>query len=60
MHIIKYVPPRRVCMVFGPFGSENGYIDFAHFGLESDFVFEETKGVYKGICRLNSKLIRRK
>ena len=25
MHIIRYVPPQRVCMVFGPFRSENGY-----------------------------------
>ena len=51
--------PIRYAWVLVHFGLETG-VDFAHFGLESDFVFEETKGVYKGICRLNSKLIRRK
>ena len=30
-------------------------IDFACFGLESGMVFEETTGVYKRICRFNSK-----
>ena len=30
-------------------------IDFAHFALESGIVFEETTGVYKRICRFNSK-----
>ena len=34
----RYVPP--------PPGKE-----FAHFGLESGMVFEETTGVYKRICR---------
>ena len=51
--------PIRYAWVLVHFGLKTG-VDFAHLGLESDFVFEETKGVYKGICRLNSKLIRRK
>ena len=35
-------------------------IDFARFGLESGMVFEETMGVYEGIYRFNSKLVRKK
>ena len=30
-------------------------IDFAHFGLESGMVFEETKGAYERICRFMNK-----
>ena len=30
-------------------------IDFAHFGLESGMVFEETTGVYERICPFTSK-----
>ena len=41
------------------FGLKTG-IDFAHFGLESGMVFEETTGVYEGIYRFNSKLVRKK
>ena len=51
--------PKGYTWFLGHFGQKTG-IDFVHFGLESDFVCEETKGVYKGICCLNSKLIRRK
>ena len=32
------------------FGLKTGK-EFAHFGLESGMVFEETTGVYKRICR---------
>ena len=44
--IVKYNPYRYLCtapksMVFAPFGLKKG-IDFAHFGLESDMVFEGT------------------
>ena len=35
-------------MVFASFRSQTG-IDFAHFGLESGMVFEETKEVYERI-----------
>ena len=41
--------------VFGLFWSENGCTDFAHFGLESGMVFEETTGVYECIYHFNSK-----
>ena len=44
MNHIGMYRPNKVCMVFGPFPSQNGY-SFAHFGLESDLVFDETKGV---------------
>ena len=36
------------------FGLKTG-VDFAHFGLESGMVFEETTKVYERICRFNSK-----
>ena len=36
----RYVPPQRVGFLC-PFGLKTG-IDFAHFGLESGMVFEET------------------
>ena len=38
--------PKGYTWFLGHFGLKTG-IDFAQFGLESDFVFEETKGVYK-------------
>ena len=41
-------------MVLGLFGLKTG-IDFAHFGLESSMVFEETTGAYERIYRFNSK-----
>ena len=41
------------------FGLKTG-IDFAHFGLEWGMVFEGTTGVYEGICRCNSKWVRKK
>ena len=41
-------------MVFAAFRSEMG-IDFVHFGLKSDKVFEETTGVYGRIYSFNSK-----
>ena len=43
-------------MVFAQFWSEVGYngIDFAHFGLESGMILEETTWVHEHIYRLNS------
>ena len=41
-------------VVLRRFGLKTG-IDFAHFGLESGMVFEETTGMYEGIYRFNSK-----
>ena len=35
--------------VFVPFGLKTGPIHFAHFGLESEMVFEGTKGEYERI-----------
>ena len=46
-------------MVFGPFWSEIG-IHFAHFGLESDMVFEGTRGVYKRILSLQFQISKKK
>ena len=40
--------------VLGPFCLKTG-IHFAHFGLESGKVFQETTGAYKRIHRFNSK-----
>ena len=54
----KYVPSQRVGFL-RPFGLKTG-IDFAHFGLESGMVFEETTWVYERIYRFNSKLVRKK
>ena len=34
-------------MVFGPFWSENGYIHFAHFGVELGMVYEGCTKVYE-------------
>ena len=48
-----YKPFRYV--YFAPFYSENGYIDFANFGLEAGMLFEGTTGVYERIYRFNSK-----
>ena len=39
----------------GVFGLFWCYTDFAHFGLESGMVFEETTGVYECIYHFNSK-----
>ena len=54
----KYVPRQRVgfLRLFGLKTSTH----FAHFGLESGMVFEETTGVYESIYRFNSKLVRKK
>ena len=35
-------------------------VDFSHFGLESDIVFEGTTGVYERIFRFISKWMKRK
>ena len=45
----RYVPPQRVKFL-RRFGVKTAK-EFAHFGLESGMVFEETTGVYKRICR---------
>ena len=49
----RHVPTQRVWLLrrFCP----KTDIDFAHFGLESGMVFEETTGVYERICCFNSK-----
>ena len=47
----RYVPPPPPKGRFlRRFGLKSGK-EFAHFGLESGMVFEETTGVYKRICR---------
>ena len=47
----RYVPPPHQRVRFlRRFGLKTGK-EFAHFGLESGMVFEETTGVYKRICR---------
>ena len=48
-----HVPPHRVGFLCR-FGLKTG-IRFAHFGLESDMVFEETTGLYDRLYRFNSK-----
>ena len=48
-----YLPPHRVGFL-RRFGLKTD-IHFAHFGLESGMVFEETTGVYERIYRFNSK-----
>ena len=53
---------QKVCaapkgIVFVPFRSDKG-IDFAHIGLESGMVFEETTKVDERIYRFNSKFSR--
>ena len=48
------MPPEIRVRVLLRFVMKTG-IDFAHFGLESGMVFEETTGVYERICRFNSK-----
>ena len=49
----RYEPPQRVVFL-RRFGLKTG-INFAHIVLELGMVFEETTGVYKRICRFNSK-----
>ena len=47
----RYVPPHHQRVRFlRRFGLKTGK-EFAHFGLESGMVFEETTGVYERICR---------
>ena len=47
----RYVPPPHQRVRFlRRFGLKTGK-EFAHFGLESGMVFEETTGVYERICR---------
>ena len=57
-HIYRYVPPQGVEFL-RRFGLKRGR-DFAHFGLESDMVYEGTTVVYQCVRRLNSKWIRKK
>ena len=47
----RYVPPKRV-QFLRRLGLKTG-VDFTHFGLESGM--KGTTGVYKRICRFNSK-----
>ena len=51
--LYKYVPLHRVGFL-SRFGLKTS-IHFAHFGLESGVVFEETTGVYGRIYCFNSK-----
>ena len=53
-----YVPPQSVGFL-RRFGMKMG-IDFAHYGLESDVVYEGTTVVYQCVRRFNSKWIREK
>ena len=50
---LRYVPPHRVGFL-RRFGLTTG-VHFAHFGLESGWVFEGTTGVYEHFYRFNSK-----
>ena len=52
---IRYVPLQRVWFL-RRFGLKTG-IDFAHFGLESGMVFEETKEVYERIINKKEREI---
>ena len=54
-----YVPPRRVRFL-RRFGPKRGIIHFAHFGLESGWVFEGSTGVHEHFYRFNSKWVRKK
>ena len=54
----RRVPPHRVGFLCR-FGLKTG-IHFAHFGLESGMVFEETTGLYERFYRFNSKWVRKK
>ena len=56
--LYKYVPLHRVGFL-SRFGLKTS-IHFAHFGLESGVVFEETTGVYGRIYCFNSKWVRKK
>ena len=47
---IGMCPPHQRVRFLRRFGLKTGK-EFAHFGLESGMVFEETTGVYKRICR---------
>ena len=49
----RFVSPERVWFL-RRLGLKTS-IDFAHFGLESDMVFEGTTGVYERISRFNSE-----
>ena len=51
--LYTYVPPHRVGFLCR-FGLKTG-IHFAHFGLESGWVFEGSTGVYERVYRFNSK-----
>ena len=52
----RYTLPQKVWFLsrFPRFPLKTGK-EFAHFGLDSGVVFEETTGVYERICRFNSK-----
>ena len=54
----RYVPPQRVGFLHR-FSLKTG-IDFAPFGLQTDMVFNETRGVCERIYCFNSKLVRQK
>ena len=51
--LYSYLPPHRVGFL-RRFGLTTG-IHFAHFGLESGMVFEETTGVYERIYHFDSE-----
>ena len=52
------MPSQRVA-ILRRFGLKTG-IHFAHFGLESDMVFEGATGAYERIYRFNFKWVRKK
>ena len=51
--LYRYVPPHQVGFL-RRFGPKTG-THFAHFGLESGWVFEGTTGVYEHFYRFTSK-----
>ena len=57
-NIYRYVQPRRVGFLHS-FGLKT-CLHFAHFGLESGWVFEGTTGVYEHFYPFNSKWVRKK
>ena len=54
----RYVPPHRLGFLCR-FGLKTG-IHFAHFGVESGMVFEETTTAYERIYHFNAKCARKK
>ena len=55
----RYVPPYLVGFL-RRFGLKTGLIHFAHFGLESDMVFEEATGIYERVASISNEQERKR